>query len=113
MLQKIVFPSQYVNFTFIQGVCFPPFRHLRFWQESFWHGYFITGTFWQVHGPALFLPGDISAPEHFEHGRFGTDISAPVLLCRNVPLPKCPCAEMFLCQKFLTPKIPRAEKSSC
>ena len=40
-------------------------------------------------------------------------ILAPVLLCRNVHLPKCPRAEMFLCQKFLVPKIPCAENFSC
>ena len=74
-------------------------------------------------GMGNFRHGEFSAPEHFgtwifwhlakQYGRFGTDISAPVLLCRNVHVPKCPRAEMFLCQKFLGPKSPCAEKSPC
>ena len=77
-------------------------------------GHFNTGTFQR---------GDISAPEHFgtwifghlskQYGRFGTDISAPMLLCRNVHVPKCPRAEMFLCRKFLVPKSPHAKKFPC
>ena len=76
-----------------------------------------------IFGTWTFRHRDISAPEHFgtwifwhlakQYGRFGTDISAPVLLCRNVHVPKCPRAEMFLCRKFLVPKSPRAEKSPC
>ena len=69
------------------------------------------------------LAQDILAPEHFstwifwhlakQYGRFGTDILAPVLLCRNVHVLKCPRAEMFLCRKFLVPKSPCARKSPC
>ena len=65
------------------------------------------------------LARDILAPEHLgtlifwhlakQYGHFGTDISAPVLLYQNVHVLKCPCAQMFLGQKFLVPKIPRAE----
>ena len=69
------------------------------------------------------LARDIWAPEHLgtwifwhlakQYGRFGTDISAPVLLYQNVHVPKCPCAKMFLCQNVPVPKIPCAEKSPC
>ena len=111
------------------------------------HGNFITGTFRHVHTSALliyrhmdilspwtfqhknFLAQDILAPENFgtwifwhlakQYGRFGTDILAPVLLCRNVHMPKCPraetsmvtknhCAKNYLCQKVLVPKCPCA-----
>ena len=38
---------------------------------------------------------------------------AKISMCRNVQVPKYPCAEMFRCRKFLVPKIPRAENSPC
>ena len=38
---------------------------------------------------------------------------AQISMCRNVQVPKYPCAEMLMCRKFLVPKIPRAENSQC
>ena len=32
---------------------FPPFRYLIFRHKTFWHGRFITGTFWHMHISAL------------------------------------------------------------
>ena len=93
------------------------FRQMDFsTPEHFDMGYFRQGEFsaWGIFGTWTFRHRDISAPEHFgtwifwhlakQYGRFGTDISAPVLLCRNVHVPKCPRAEMFLCRKFLVSK---------
>ena len=82
-------------------------------QERFTRGIFGTGNFRQE---------EFLAPKHFFTGiiwhlgkqygcRFGKDILAPVLLCRNVHVPKCPHAKMFLCRKFLVPKSPGANKS--
>ena len=74
-------------------------------------------------GTWTFRHGDISA-----HGHFGTVAQVPkclcrnvhialqgakISMCRNVQVPKYPCAEMFRCRKFLVPKIPRAENSPC
>ena len=84
---------------------------------------------WGIFSTGDFRHEEFLAPEHFgtgifrhlnipAHGYFGTlqsnmDVSAPVLLCRNVHVPKCPGAEIFLCRKFLVPKSPRAKKSPC
>ena len=92
----------------------------RFAMGTFQHGKFSAqGIFTAVDISAQ----DILAPENLgtwifwhlakQYGRFGTDILAPVLLCRNVHVPKCPRAELFLCRTFLLPKIPRAKKSPC
>ena len=61
------------------------FRLGTFRQESFRHEWIITGTFWHMHHSGL-------QTGIFRH----LNILAPVLLCRNVPVPKCPRAEMFL-----------------
>ena len=61
------------------------FRLRTFRQESFRHEWFITRTFWHMHHSGL-------RTGIFRH----LNILAPVLLCRNVPVPKCPRAEMFL-----------------
>ena len=87
---------------------------------------FYKQVFSSILGQGIFgttLARNMLGPENFgtwifwhlakQYGRFGTDISAPVLLCRNVHVPKSPRAEMFLCQKFLGPKSPCAEKSPC
>ena len=92
----------------------------RFNMGTFRHGEFSARG---IFGTGTFRHGDISA-----HGHFGTVAQVPkclcrnvyialqgakISMCRNVQVPKYPCAEMFLCQKFLVPKIPRAEKSPC
>ena len=68
----------------------------RFDMGNFWHEEFSSRG---IFGTWTFRHRDISAPEHFgtwifwhlakQYGRFGTDILAPVLLHRNVPVPKC------------------------
>ena len=52
-------------------VC-PPFWYRTFWQESFRHRCFITGTFRHVHHSALqtFRQIDNSTREHFDMGAF-------------------------------------------
>ena len=92
----------------------------RFNMGNFRHGEFSArGIFctWS------FRHRDISAPEPFgtwifwhlanQYGRFGTDILALVLLCRNVHMPKCSHSEMFLCRKILVTKIPHVEMLPC
>ena len=74
----------------------PPTHH--FGMEHFGKSYFGTRIFWHL-------------AKQYES--FGTGISAPVLLCRNVHLLKCPCAKIFLCQKFLVQKSPHVETSIC
>ena len=71
---------------------------------TFWHGEFLAQ---RIFGTMDIKARDISAPEHFgtwifwhlakQYGCFATDILAPVLLCRNVHVPKCPRVEIFLC----------------
>ena len=90
---------------------FPPFRHLRFQQESFWHGCLITCTVqpcgrsgswtfqhgnvltWGLFGTGFFLARgifgtmdisaqDITAPEHFGTLQSNMDILAPVPKCQ-------------------------------
>ena len=39
--------------------------------------------------------------------------SANMSQCQNVPMPKYPSAEMSLCRNYLVPKSPSAEKSPC
>ena len=118
------------NSSFRSGLSL--FRHLTFWQETFQHRHFITGTFWHLHVSALptyrrmeisspwtFWHRDFSTPEHLgtwtfwhlakKYGCFGTDISAPVLQRRNVQVPKFHRAEMFLCRTFLVMKTPGAK----
>ena len=93
-------------------------------------GHFNTGTFRHgdfsargIFGTGTFRHGDITA-----HGYFSIVEQVPKCLCvnvhialqgakisrfRNVQVRKYPCTEMFLCQKFLVPKIPRAENTLC
>ena len=48
-----------------------------------------------------------------QYVRSDTDILAPVLLCQNVPVLKCSCAENSSCQKFLVSKSPHVEVFRC
>ena len=94
---------------------------------------------WGNIGTVNFRHDEFSAQEHFgtwifwhpakQYGRLSTDILAPVLLCQNVHVPKCPrtkapivaknpWAEKSLCRKVLVPKHPCAgtptgPKSAC
>ena len=67
----------------------------RFDMGSFRHEEFSASG---IFGTGTFQHGDISA-----QGHFGT----------VAQVPKYPCVEMFLCQKFLVPKITRAENYPC
>ena len=67
-------------------------------EEFLTRGIFGTGTFWH---------GDISA-----HGHIALQ-GAKISMCRNVPVPKYPCAEMFLCRKYPMLKCSRVETSIC
>ena len=99
----------------VQGSAYRPFRHGTFWQESFPHGCFITGTFRHVHHLALqtFRQMDISTWEHFDmgtfrhedfsaRGRFGTgtfwhgDISAHGHFGTVAQVPKCLCQNVHI-----------------
>ena len=93
------------------GRCmFRPCRHTGTWTFHR-HGHFDTRTFQHedILAKGIFnamdiSAWDISATEHFsiwifwhlekQYKRFSTDTSAPVLLCQNVHVPKCPRAEM-------------------
>ena len=104
------------------------FQNLTFQQETFRHGYFISGTFRYE---------DISAQEHFgmgifwHHGRlgmgtlqhwnisaqcyFGTWTHAETPKCPwfwNIPMPKCCHAEISSCQKVHMMKYP-CRNASC
>ena len=125
----------------VQGSAYRPFRHGTFWQESFPHGCFITGTFRHVHHSALqtFRQMDISTWEHFDmgtfrhedfsargrfgtgtfwhgdisaHGHFGTVAQVPKCLCQNVHI-ALQGAKISLCRNVQVPKIPHAENSPC
>jgi hypothetical protein len=56
---------------FKQNFC-STIRYRTFWQESFWHGCFITGKFWHMHHSALwtFRQMDVSTWERFNVGTF-------------------------------------------
>ena len=82
---------------------------------TFQHGEFSAwGIFWHEEFLAL---------EHFstwlfwhlakQYGHSSTDISGPVLLCRNVHVPKYPSAENSSCRKGLMPKSPHVKMFLC
>ena len=88
---------------------YAPFGVQRWGRSSRWTFQHRNVSTWGLFDTGNFWPKEFSAPCIFwylekQYGRFGTDILAPVLLCQNVHVLKCPCAEMFLCRKFLVPK---------
>ena len=127
-----------LSMTWQQGA-FPPFWHLRFWQESSRHGCFIMRTFWEVHcwpcqrsgrwtrecfnmetfWHKKFLAQGISAPWTFQHGifwhlkaHFGTWIFWHLLEqygCFGTDI----WAPVLLCQNVHVPKYPCAKMFLC
>ena len=120
MLRAKGFPP-FWHLTFRQET----FRHGHFITGAFWHVHVSAlqtyqhmdilspWTFrrkdffaWGHFGTMGVSAQDISAPEHLgtwifwhlakQYGHFGTDIWAPVLLCRNVHVLKYPCAEIYM-----------------
>ena len=75
--------------------------------------HFSTCTFWHCRrsGRQTFQHGNISTWGLFGMRNFWHYLL--LTMCRNVQVPKHPCAEMFRCPKFLVPKIPCAENSPC
>ena len=99
------------------GTCtFWPCRCTHTWTFHL-HGHFNARTFW--HGDIL-AQGIFIDIVHWitssVHGGFGADVSAHVLLCWNVHVPKClhaktSIAKKSLCRKGPVPKSPCTEKS--
>ena len=82
-----------------------------------------SGQFSQLNCTRNFRHRNISA-----RGHFGTVAQVPkclyqnvhialqgakISMCRNVQVPKYPCAKMFMYRKFLVLKIPHAKNSPC
>ena len=113
-------------------ISFPPFRHLRFRQESFWHRCFIMGTFRHVHHSALqtrrsgrwtFPHGNVStwglfSTRNFGHSSTGAEMSLPkhpycFARCQNIHGPKCSGTKISRAEMSMVPKILCAKNSPC
>ena len=65
------------------------------------------------YGTGTFRHRDISAHGYFGYLQSNIDISAPVLLCRNVPVPKCSCVKNSSGRKVPMSKCSCVEMSIC